>query len=72
MDTHLLDMCQEYVDLVQQIGSGQYSLEELRVLDSERQSTHLELCRITGKPHGDDMVQYAKGLLYEARLRGLR
>lgn len=56
MHPYLVSLCQEYVELVDGMRSGTYTVAEIRQLDSQRQTTHYELCRITGKTHDEDGV----------------
>lgn len=68
MHPYLISLAQEYVDLIDDMRSGSYTVEEIHQLDSQRQTTHLELCRITGKSHSDDgMYSYARAILLAAR-----
>lgn len=60
---YLLSLCREYVDLVNNMRSGQYTTEEIHTLDSERQLTHNSLCDLTGYPHSADMYRIARMLL---------
>ena len=66
-DAYLIGLCQEYVELVDQMRNGQYTHEELYTLDSQRQTTHVELCRYTGLDATEDMYIYAKAVLHAAR-----
>ena len=67
MHPYLISLCQEYVELVDNMRSGNFSLEEIRQLDSQRQTTHYELCRITSKSHDEDMYTYARAVVLAAR-----
>ena len=67
MHPYLISLCEEYVQLVNDMRSGQYTIAEIRQLDSQRQVTHNELCRITGLDPSDDMYAYAKAVLLAAR-----
>jgi hypothetical protein len=55
----LLTLCREYISLVDAMRSGQYTTDELHTLDSERQSLHTELCRLTGYTRRADMYRAA-------------
>ena len=48
MHPYLISLCQEYVQVVDAMRHGRYTAAELRELDSQRQVTHNDLCRITG------------------------
>jgi hypothetical protein len=67
MHPYLVSLCQEYVELVDNMRSGSFTLAEIRELDSQRQNTHYELCRITGKSHDEDMYTYARAIMLAAR-----
>lgn len=67
MDPYLISLAKEYCELVDGMRSGTFSLEELHELDSQRQTTHLELCRITGMSHSADMYRYARTVVLAAR-----
>lgn len=67
MHPYLISLCREYVDLVDNMRSGNFTVAEIRQLDSERQNTHNELCNITGMSHSEDMYAYAKAVLMAAR-----
>jgi hypothetical protein len=55
---------------VDNMRSGNFSLEEIRQLDSQRQTTHYELCRITGKSHFEAQVRLIEAI-EKARFLGL-
>lgn len=55
MHPYLISLCREYVDLVDTMRSGNFTVVEIRQLDSERQNTHNELCTITRMSHSEDM-----------------
>jgi cell division FtsZ-interacting protein ZapD len=57
----------EYVELVDSMGFGHYSRDELRELDSQRQVTHNQLLDITGLDRSEDMYAYAKAVLLAAQ-----
>lgn len=67
MHPYLVSLCQEYVEQVDGMRSGTYTVTEIRQLDSQRQTTHYELCRITGKTHDEDMYAYARAVILAAR-----
>lgn len=66
----LLTLAREYLDLIANMSSGDYTTEEIRQLDSERQWTHNELIRLTGIDPTDDMAAYCRRLLHIARSSG--
>jgi hypothetical protein len=72
MHPYLISLCEEYVQLVDAMRHGRYTAAELRELDSQRQVTHNELCRITGLDPSDDMYAHAKAVLLAARAGGHR
>lgn len=72
MHPSLIALCEAYVQLVNDMRSGQYTTAEIRQLDRQRQVTHNELCRITGLDPSDDMYAYAKAVLLAARAGGHR
>jgi len=67
MHPHLISLCQEYAELVDNMRSGRFTVAEIRELDSQRQNTHNELCRITGKAHSEDMYSYARAVILASR-----
>lgn len=67
VDSYLVSLCREYVEYVDAMRSGQYSIVEIRQIDSQRQIAHDELCRYTGYDRNVDMYAYAKRVLYAAR-----
>jgi hypothetical protein len=62
-NNRLLTLCQEYIATVDAMRSGQYTVDELRTLDSERQLLHDELCRLTGYSRRADMYRAARLIL---------
>ena len=62
----LEDLCQEYLDLIRRMNSGQFDLETLALLDSERQSTHEEILRRLGLDRSSnlDVERFARRYLY--------
>lgn len=72
MHPYLISLCEEYVQLVNDMRSGQYTTEEIRQLDSQRQVTHNQLLQIIGMDRSDDMYAYAKAVLLAARAGGHR
>jgi hypothetical protein len=58
-------ICQEYLDTIKRMSSGQFSTEEIYVLDSERQWLHNEILRRLGLRRDDDldMERFAKRYL---------
>ena len=59
----LIILAQEYIQTVDAMRSGQYTVDELRTLDSERQLLHDELCRLTGYSRRADMYRAARLIL---------
>ena len=55
----LLTLAREYIATVDAMRSGQYTTDELRALDSERQYLHNELCRLTSYTRRADMYRAA-------------
>ena len=49
MHPYLVSLCQEYVELVDGMRSGNYSLAEIRQLDSQRQTNHFEAALLEGE-----------------------
>ena len=70
MDTHLLTLLKEYVDVVDAMGSGQYTTEETRTLDSERILLHDRILEITGLTRETDMYRHARDEMHRARALG--
>ena len=70
IDPSLLSLAREYLDLIEQMRSGGYTIEEIRQLDSQRQWTHNDLLRLTGLDPADDMAAYCRRLLHVARGQG--
>jgi len=68
MSDYLLTLCREYIELVDGMRSGQYSTGELHALDSERQHTHNELCRLTGYDRTIDMYRAARLIVRQGGL----
>lgn len=52
-------LCAEYIELVDNMRSGEYSTDYLHTLDSERQWHHNELCRLLRVDRTIDMYRYA-------------
>ena len=67
MHPYLVSLCREYVELVDSMRFGQYSRDELRQLDSQRQVTHNQLLDITGLERDTDMYAYARAVLLVAQ-----
>lgn len=67
MHPYLISLCREYVELVDSMRFGQYSRDELRELDSQRQGTHNQLLDITGMDRSEDMYAYARAVLLAAQ-----
>lgn len=65
---YLLTLCREYLDLIDNMRSGRYTTEELHELDSQRQHTHNELCRLTGYDRSVDMARVARLILRQGGL----
>lgn len=65
---YLLTLCREYLDLIDNMRSGRYTTEELHELDSQRQYTHNELCRLTGYDRSVDMARVARLILRQGGL----
>lgn len=63
--SHLHTLAAEYVDLVTQMRSGQYTDDaERRELSSQRTLVHDELLRLTGRTRDDtDMYLFCRALL---------
>ena len=70
MDTHLVDLCSEYIEYVDASSSGMYPLEDLHQIDSQRQVTHNEILRYTHQDRSVDMYQFARVELMKARAEG--
>lgn len=70
MHPYLLSLCKEYIKLVDTMRSGQYTLEELRELDSQRQVTHNQLLELTDLEREDDMYAHARAVVIAARAQG--
>lgn len=70
VDSTLLALAREYLDLIAAGKSGGYTLEELHQLDKDRQWTHNELLRLTCLDPADDMAAYCRRLLHIARSSG--
>ena len=68
MSDYVLTLCREYLDLIEQMRSGRYSTAELHELDSQRQYTHNELCRLTGYDRTVDMARAARLILRQGGL----
>lgn len=62
-DAYLVSLCQDYCAYVDAMRGGQYTTEEIRAIDSQRQVVHDELCRITGKDRSEDMYAYARAVV---------
>lgn len=71
MNSRLLTLCKEYIQTVDSMYNGQHTTAEIRVLDSQRQLLHDELCRLTGLSKSADMYRHAKDELHRARMGGL-
>lgn len=67
MHPYLISLCREYVELVDAMRFGQYSRDELRELNSQRQVTHNQLLDITGMDRSEDMYAYATAVLLAAQ-----
>lgn len=65
---YLLTLCREYLDLIDNMRSGRYTTEELHELDSQRQYTHNELCRLTDYDRSVDMARVARLILRQGGL----
>ena len=72
MDTHLIDLCTEYIEYVDASSSGLYPLGELHQIDSQRQVTHNEILRYTHRDRSMnfDMHQFAQWVIRSARTEG--
>lgn len=62
-DQHALILAREYLDVIANIRSGQFTTDEIYQLDSERQLLHNDLCRILGYDRNVDMYRVAQMLL---------
>lgn len=69
MDSYLISLAQDYVALVDAMQHGQYTRDELRTLDSDRQVLHNQLRQHTGLDPAD-MYQYCRAVLLAARAGG--
>lgn len=58
-NAHTVQIAREYVAVVDAMRSGQYTTDELRQLDSERQGLHNDLIRLTGYARSTDMYRAA-------------
>lgn len=74
MDSYLIGLCLDYVELVEMYrsGSGQFAPEELHEIDSQRQVAHRQLCEYTKQGLDVDMVRHAKNILHYARAGGIQ
>jgi hypothetical protein len=72
MDTYLIGLCRDYVDLVDMYsGRSDIPPEEMHEIDSQRQVTHRQICEHTGEPLSANMYRYAKTILHYARAGGV-
>jgi hypothetical protein len=70
VDETLLSLAKEYLDLIESMRSGRFSITELHQLDGDRQWLHNELLRLTSIDPADDMAAYCRRLLHIARSSG--
>jgi hypothetical protein len=58
-------LCQEYLETIKRMNSGQFSVEELHELDSQRQWLHNEILRQLelDRDDGIDVIEFAKKYL---------
>jgi len=63
-------LCKEYLDLIDRMDSGGYSPEEIREMDAERMVLHAQLIELTKLARRDDMYQFCRGVMFQARMEG--
>lgn len=68
MTDHLVTLAREYIELVDAMRSGSYTTADLHELDSQRQYTHNELCRLTGYDRTVDMYRAARLIVRQGGL----
>ncbi len=68
MTDRLVILAREYIELVDAMRSGGYTTADLHELDSQRQYTHNELCRLTGYDRTVDMYRAARLIVRQGGL----
>jgi hypothetical protein len=67
MDTHLIALCRDYVELVDLMRDSSVSRAELHQFDQQRQIAHIHLLEYTGMDRSVDMYRYARTVIHAAR-----
>ena len=62
MNEYLVSLAQEYLDLIDKLGSGMFSREDMSELDKQRQTTHYQLCDVLKVPHSHAFDMYSKAV----------
>lgn len=70
LQSYVLSLAREYLDLIEMMTSGAYEGAEYRALDSERTSVHNDLIRLLGAEFARpfDMQAHARALIQASSL----
>lgn len=67
MNAHTLQLCREYIELVDAMRSGRYSMKEIYQLESQRLILHTDLCTLLKVEWNVDMYHLVRGILMGRR-----